>query len=322
MAIYLLLAGPSDYGREPVSLIISAHLLAALLAGVSIHIHSIERQWSSLLAFVLVLTLPVIGYIATWQLIKARASLKYSDLFIQYGKHISSGSGGDSSTAPGKKKSLAYLKERFNIGSLSSTLDKADTDRKLRMIRSLGKLPGAHAVKMLKKLLEDGHMDVRYYAGEELAKVGELYGTLIHEMKKSIARHPEDPGLYCELGSLHMRNALSGIFEDNREELENAKRALLKSLELKEDHPGARELLGRLYIHIGEWDRAIETLEPAMKMSEVTMSAMIALAECYWMKRDFRLLRSLIEKAKAASGDYEGEDKSNILQFIESWESV
>jgi tetratricopeptide (TPR) repeat protein len=164
-------------------------------------------------------------------------------------------------------------------------------------------------------------MDVRYYAGEEIARISEFLATLINKTKDEIAAHPEDYGLYRELGELHIRHALSGLFEEpaQKDEFENAEKALRKSLEIKQDQFEGQLLMGRLYFILKDYDKAQGFLEMAVKMNPDDVPSLVSQSECYWEKRDFDRLKATIAALKEKMEKYDGEDREEISLFIESW---
>ncbi len=309
-------------GREPaVPMILGLHFIAALTASVAVSLYSPLTRKCALFAFIFILATPLLGYITLVKLMARTESSTASDLFAEYSAHIKSGTFKGIPGSQAHKKSLTYLKEGFEIEPLSSTMENADSKAKLTVIKSLGKIPGPDTVRALKSMLTDSHMDVRYFAGEEIAKVSEFFSILISEARKEIALHPDHAPLYCELASLHMKHSLSGLFDESSAgpELQSAKEALDKSLQLNGMQFEARYLSGRLHMELHEYERALEYLESARAIKENDVPLMVAIAECYWEKKELGKLEHCLEVIRNGIHDYRGEDKPALIEFMEGW---
>jgi len=320
-ACYLLWAGYPLYSAPAVPMTVGFHLLAALTAAAAVWSYDPLTRKCALFIFIFILTTPMLGYITIVQVLARADSHVTSALFAEYTEHIKSGTYRASLAGQVHKKSLTYLKEGFEIEPLSSTMENADSKAKLSVIKSLGKIPGPDTVRALKGMLADSHMDVRYFAGEEIAKVSEFYSILISEARREIDLHPGNPALYCELASLHMKHSLSGLFDENSAgpELQSAKEALERSLQLNGMQFEARYLSGRLYMELHEYDRALEYLESARAIRENDVPLMVAVAECYWEKKELGKMEPCLEVIRTGIHEYRGEDKPALVEFLEGW---
>jgi hypothetical protein len=322
LALWLLWTGYPAYRSFSIPLVLAFHLLAAVMAAVAVWLYSPLTRKAALFSFVYILAAPFLGYYSLVQLLaRSEKQISPSGLFTEYSAHIKSGFHRESPAVQAPKKSLTYLKEGFEIEPLSSSLENADSRVKLTVIKSLGRIPGPDTVRALRNMLDDTHMDVRYYAGEEIARVSEFFSTLITEARKEIANRPDDAALYCELASLHLKHSLSGLFDENSmaPELQNAKEALERSLQLKGVQFDARYLSGRLFMELKEYDKALEYLESARAIKENDVPLLVALAECYWGKKNLEKLDDCIEVLRKDIHNYRGEDKPALIEFLEGW---
>jgi tetratricopeptide (TPR) repeat protein len=321
IAVVAMIKGYPLYDSTAIAQVISFHTLAASLAGCSLYFKDDEARKMAGFAFIISLTIPLFGYGAITMIFSGARSRASSELFGEFQAHVTAGIGKVPPLSENVKKSLVMLKEGFEIEPLSSSISDANPRVKLNIIRSLGKLSSRDAIKMLKSLIIDPHMDVRYYAGEEIARIAEFLAILINKTRDAIAAHPDDYTLYRELGELHIRQALSGLFEEpsQGEELQSAQKALEKSLELKPDQFEGQLLMGRLYFIMKDYDRSITFLEEAVRIKPGDIPSLLSLSESYWEKRDFERLKPCVDALERDLKNYSGADRDQIALFIESW---
>ncbi|MDQ7823466.1 MAG: tetratricopeptide repeat protein [Candidatus Eremiobacteraeota bacterium] len=319
-ALFLFMACYEHGAAGSAPPVILAHGAAALCAAIATFFHSPEKRRLALFAFVFLFTVPLAGYVALIQMLYGGSS-EVSGLFIEYRRHVEAGMTRDPVHRKKVRKALSYLKEGYELEPLSTTLVDADPRTKLNIIKSLGKISGPETVRSLKSLIDDPHMDVRYFAGEEIAKIAEFYSIIIGEMKSEASRNPRDARVFAELGSLHLRHALSGLFEGamKRSELERAAEALGRSIELKDEQYEAHFMMGRLLLFRGDIDDAVPHLRKAIVLKPGDIAALTVLAECFWEKRDFLSLNDSVKTIEAHIAGYKGDDKPDMEEFIASW---
>lgn len=320
--LYLLAKNYPEFNIRIISEITGCHFAAAVLCALSLFTHNdLEIKRIYLFAYTMILTIPVFGFAGIILFINKTKYEKSEDIFEDFHKQILEGLEISPAYAPTMKKSFKYLKESFEIEPLKSTIELADVKRKLAIIKSLGKIHDQSIIRTIKSLLNDPHMDVRYYAGEELARFSERFSTLINQVKKEIELRPDDYALHCELGSLYMRHALSGILEEGseNEELEHSRRSLEKSLSLNNNQFEAKFLLGRLFLFQNQFEKAILLLREANQIKDDDIPTLLTIAECLWYKEDIAALGQIINRIEKLIDKYNGEDKSDITEFLNNW---
>lgn|GEM_PF-1171405 len=301
--------------------IVLFHAAAALLAALSLYFHHTEKKRFASFAFIFVLSLPIAGYLGILQLLYETREETASRLFDEYRNHIDSGIHTNVKVMLPLKKSLRYLRESIDIEPLAGAAEEGSARKKLSIIKSLGRIGTPVAVKALKDFLKDPHMDVRYYAGEEISTISERFSVLINEIRTRIADESDDWKLYCELGNLHIRHAQSGLFEEGseRDELLNAKEALQKSLTLNDDQFSSHYLLGKTLSLLKDFREALWHLEKANQIKPDDLQVLLSIGECAWEMKELRHLNLSVEKMRALIKDYNGDDKVLIVEFLNSW---
>ncbi len=297
------------------------HLTASVLAALAVYLHQSENKRFALFAFIFVLCLPVAGYLGVLQILYETREDTASKLFDEYRRHIDTGLHSNVKVMLPLKKSLRYLRESIDIETLAGAAEEGSTRKKLSIIKSLGRIGTPVAVKALKDFLKDPHMDVRYYAGEEIATNAERFSVLINEMRTQIAERSDDWKLYCELGSLHIRHAQSGLFEAGaeRDELLKAKETLLKSLSLKDDQFDGHYLMGKTLSLLKDYREALIHLEKADHIKPDDLQVLLSIGECAWDMKDLHHLSLCVEKLRPLIESYNGNDKVLIVEFLNSW---
>ena len=138
-----------------------------------------------------------------------------------------------------------------------------------------------------------------------------------------IRKSPGDNILHLELGKINMEFALSGLFEgeSKKKELKKAEFELQKSLELRPGQVKPNYLLGRIYFLCGDFNRAIEHFENVLKIRPDDFRAILGLGECFWEKNNPRNFRLYLQKIKSHADAYEGEEREQVLDLLEFWNS-
>lgn len=301
--------------------IVLFHAAAAILAAMSLFFHHSDKRRFAAFAFIFILCLPIAGYLGVLQLLYETREETASRLFEEYRNHIEAGIQHNVKASLPLKKTLRYLRESIDIEPLLGGAEEGSARKKLSIIKSLGRIATPVAVGALKDFLKDPHMDVRYYAGEEIATITERFSVLINETRTRITEGSDDWQLYCELGSLHIRHAQSGLFDESteRDELLNAKEALQKSLTLNNDQFNGHYLLGKTLLLLKESVEALRHLEKANQMKPDDLQVLLCIGECAWEMKDLNYLNICVEKMRALIKEYEGDDKMLIVEFLNSW---
>jgi tetratricopeptide (TPR) repeat protein len=318
--LYFLVKIYPNYDLDSVVLLLTSHALACSVSSWGIFsYHPIKWRMGAFI-FVFLLSVPIFGYIGVIQMLTVRND-EVSNIFIEFRRHIKTGA---KSIIHTKKNtiSMSQLKEGMELTPVSEVLEtEKEYTKKLAIIRNLGKISNPNSVAALKNLLIDPHMDVRYYAGEELALIEEHYNIFINELKKNIIADSQDYKSRFELGSILMEYAFSGLLDDNakHEELENARTQFMKSLEINPDQVEAMLLLGRLYVYFSSYDSALNHFNTALIRDNDCMTALLGCAECYWNKKDIISLYGCMRKIETLLDYYDGEDRDNILELLSSW---
>jgi len=320
-SLYLLLRNYTDFEI----FIITGHILASLLASLSVYVLKDKRRTFYPFVFVFLLSLPVFGYIGIYQMLQDQDKRKAVNLYEEYREYILSGTK-DRKKTQKLTKSLDFLKLNIELQPFRDSVRvEEDFEQKLNLVKSLGKLVSHNSIEMLKDLLNDRHMDIRYYAGEELAHISEKYNLFINELKLELKKYPSDYRIYLDLGSVIMEYACSGLFDNYKtikDELENAKSVLGKSLELNSEQYDAHFLTGKIYLYERDYDKAIEYIKKALSSKEYDMSSLIVISECYWQKKDLKNMEVYIKKIEPLLTTYEGAEKEKITDFIDYWRNV
>lgn len=321
-SLYLL---SCPYANSYVFIIISLHITASLLASLSVYFLKDKRKTFYPFVFMFLLSLPLFGYIGIYQMLQKKKTEKAVNLYQEYREYILSDMR-DRETTPKLTKSLDFLKLNIDLQPFRDSVKiENDFGQKLNLVKSLGKLVSHNSIEILKDLLHDPHMDIRYYAGEELAHIAEKYNLFINELKQEIKENPSDYRIYLDLGSVIMEYAFSGLFDNYksiRNELENAKSFLTKSLELNLNQYESHFLMGQIYLYERDYDKAIEHIKKSLSIKENDMSSLINLAECYWKKKDLKNMDIYIGKIEPVLETYEGDEKEKITDFIDCWRCV
>ena len=327
ISVYILFSAYPNYSFPIIIEVIVMHIISAFLGGcISVRFLSGKGKFS-IVVLVFLLTVPLLGYIGILQLFLVRNVKDTTVLYKEYREHILSGI---EKKADRKKlkNSYEHMRRSFEIESVYDTIrSPARLDRKLDIIRNLGRIKNKASVKALKILLSDPHMDVRYYAGEELSKIADKYNIFINQLKADTEKSPLDYKLYLELGSLIIDYAFSGIFErrEMEEELREAEQALKKSLEINQAQFESNFLLGYIYIFRKEYDKAGGFYNAALTIRKNydididDLPVLLGLAECYWQKKDLAGLDNYVKEIRERLLDYTGDDKDVIKDFIYSW---
>jgi len=327
VSIYILFSSYPDYSFSTISEIIITHLAATFLAArTGVAYLSTKKKFFSLI-LVFLFTVPLLGYIGILQLFLARKAKEAVLIYKEYREHILSGSEKNENRLK-LKDSYEYMRKSFEIESVYDTI-KGDggLEKKLDIIKNLGRIKNKASIKALKILMADPHMDVRYYAGEELSKIADEYNIFINEIKTDTLRVSHNDKLYLELGSLIIDYVFSGIFQrdEMKKELEEAERALKKSLELNPTQFEANFLLGYIYVFYKEYDKARGFYNDALNIRKMQESdidelpVLLGLAECYWQKKDIAQVDNYIKEIRERLSDYSGDDKEVIREFIYNW---
>ncbi|MEQ8192410.1 MAG: hypothetical protein ABRQ39_30875 [Candidatus Eremiobacterota bacterium] len=320
-SLYLLFCNYID--REVY--IITGHIMASVLASLSVYLLKDKRTPFYPFVFIFLLSLPAFGYIGIYQMLQDKNKGQTVNLYEEYREYILSGTR-DRDKTPKLTKSLDFLKLNIDLQPFRDSVRiEEDFSQKLNLVKSLGKLVSHNSIEILKDLLHDPHMDIRYYAGEELARISEKYNLFINELKLELKEHPSDYRTYLDLGSVIMEYAFSGLFDNYKtvkEELKNAKSALSKSLELNSDQYEANFLMGRIYLYERDYDKAINHIKKSLSSKEHDMSSLTAISECYWQKKDLKNMNIYIKKIEPLVESYEGDEKEKIKDFIVYWRGV
>jgi len=297
------------------------HVIAALLAALALHIHHSDKRRFAHFAFVFVLCLPVAGFLGVLQLLYETKDDTASKLFEEYRKHVDTGISGNVKSMLPLRKSLRYLRESIDIEPLAGSAEGGSARNRLSVIRSLGRIGTPSAVRALKEFLRDPHMDVRYYAGEEIAVITERFNLLINEIKTQITDRPGDWRLHCELGNLHNRHAQSGLFDEGsgRDELLKAKEALIQSLSLNDVQFEGHYLLGKALTLLEEFNEAIVHLKKAVEQKPDDLQVLVGIAECAWEMKDLACIDQYVDRMRELIEAYDGSDRVQIVEFLNSW---
>lgn len=297
------------------------HVTAALLAALALYIYHTGKRRFAHFAFIFVLCLPVAGFLGVLQLLYETKEDTASKLFEEYRRHVETGVGSNVKSMLPLKKSLKYLRESIDIEPLAGSAEGGSARNRLSVIRSLGRIGTPSAVKALREFLRDPHMDVRYYAGEEIAVITERFNLLINEMKTQITEKPGDWRLLCELGSLHIRHAQSGLFDEGsgRDELLKAKEALLQSLSLNEEQFEGHYLLGKALALLEELNEALVQLKKADELKPDDLQVLVGIAECAWEMKDLACIDQYVDRMRELIEAYDGSDRVHIVEFLDSW---
>lgn len=94
---------------------------------------------------------------------------------------------------------------------------------------------------------------------------------------------------------------LAGLAHYSLDEFEQAEDYLKRFIERNLTHPGARKLLGSILLSRGEYERAIRTLEPALKHAPNDFRLLSLLGSAYMQKGRHRIATDLLEKAATLS---------------------
>ncbi len=305
--------------------IMAGHIMASLMASLSVYLLKDKRKTFYPFVFIFLMSLPVIGYIGIYQMLQEKDKEKTLNLYEEYREYILSDTRNRDKT-PKLTKSLDFLKLNIDLQPFRDSVRiEEDFSQKLNLVKSLGKFVSHNSIGILKDLLNDRHMDIRYYAGEELANISEKYNLFINELKLELKEHPSDYRIYLDLGSVIMEYAFSGLFDNYKtikDELGNAKSALGKSLELNSSQYEANFLMGKLYLYERDYDKAIEYIEKSLSSKEHDMSSLIAISECYWQKKDLKHMDVYITKIESLIEIYDGDEKEKIKDFIGYWRGV
>jgi len=276
------------------------------------------------------MTLFLAGYIIIIQFCYEVYFSKTPRLYEEYRQHILSGLE-QSNSLPPFKDSYSYLRRNIDFESVYDSIkDDKDFPRKLKAIKTLGKIKNPDSIKALRVMLSDPHMDIRYYAGEEVASINEQYNIFINELKKELTRKPTDTQTYLETSNLLIDYAFSGFFEleEIKEKLEEARITLKRVLELDPALFEAHFLLGYIYLFNKEYGKAIDCYKKVLDIKNTfslkgnDLSTLLGLTECYWQKKNLKEVDIYIKKIEEILIDYKGKDKELIINFIDTWSEV
>ena len=328
-ASYFFLLIYPDYDIFSITFIIITHLLAAFIAAWPFAVLTKKTGRLALFVFIIIFTIPLGGYVAVVQLVYAGESRVQERmvLYEEYRQHILS-SREKIKILPQLKDSYNYFRRSIEFESIYDTIKfESDSRKKLDIIKTLGKIKTKDSLKALKLLLSDPHMEVRYYAGEEISTINEQYNIFINELKKNIIKDQGNVPLYVEMGKLLVNYAFTGFFEQDeiKDKLEEAKVYLEKSLELDPVECEAMSLLACIHTFRREYDKAIDlykqilVIKSTLGLKGEDIPVMTGLIECLWEKKDIKQLNIYIKKFDKLLADSTMENIELIREFINVW---
>ncbi|MFP4499194.1 MAG: tetratricopeptide repeat protein [Vulcanimicrobiota bacterium] len=310
-----------DYNSTVVARILAAHVLAATAAAITCYFFQGERKRIYPFAFVMILTIPVLGYVNLFQILSAHKRKANVGLYEDYREHISAAFRKVDNVEK-LKSSFDYLKKGIELEPIKDAMEEKHTFAdKMGLIRNLGRLSDRMSIRTLKDLLDDENMNVRYYAGEEVAKVIEQYNIFINGIKKDIEKEPKNSQLYAELASLLMGYAFSGLFnrEQTHFQLENALDNLERSIQLDPNQYDANYLAASIYYYLHRYDTALEFFNKAIEVDPHNLRALVGKAKCLWEEKEMKELDEVTNRISEDIEEYDGSDKEMVREFIACW---
>jgi tetratricopeptide (TPR) repeat protein len=302
-SLVLLVANYPFYTPRVIALILLGHILAASSAWAGIYCYHKDKYAIGVYGFVVILTLPLLGHYEVFKLLNTGTCSEVPGLFVEYGNHIVPLTG-KTDCRHGRKADIENLKQSIEIMPVVEFLEEnQDCLKKVALVKSLGKIGDRRAVEILNKLREDPHMDVRYYAGEELARIGEWYGIYSSQLKNNIRDNPDDYESCFQLGLTLLEYSMSGLLgkDSVNEHLLEAKKFLKKSIRLNPRQVEPHLMMGHLHMHLGNYDEAIGYFNGVIDMQGDSMESYRALSECYWNQKNITQFKHCQQKINELS---------------------
>lgn len=322
--LYLFLKGfINSYSPNTIFLIISFHLLSAITASICTFLRDDELRTIYPFVFLFILTVPVFGLIGILNIFNKSLTQKPTNLYEEYRQYILSGfKGGE--TPQKLKKSYLYLRRDYKLEPISDIVEhNEDIEMKKALIRNFARNSPFRAISILKGLLNDPSLDVRFWAGEEISKIEDTYNSFINEYKKKISEDPSNYTFYMDLGRLYSEYAISALVRelDKKNEIIDACLYLEESIRINPNQYESHYLLGENYLFLGEFDKALGSYDKATNVKIDDIPSLIGISKCAWEKRDIDLLEKTLDKAKFKLEDYTGDDKRQFQEFLRFWEN-
>jgi tetratricopeptide (TPR) repeat protein len=309
-----------NYGFKNSLLIFLGHLISAIMTGAGITLFHKDKKTFGIYTFVIVLTLPLLGLYEVFKILISEKSNDIPGIFFEYENYIHTLENTKNMNKTGDYPDR--LKQDMEIVPILESLEESQKClEKVSLIKSLGKIGDKHSIEILKELKEDRHMDVRYYAGEELARLGECYDLFTIELQNSIKKNPCDFNCYYLLGSTLMEQALSGLLKKEliTEHLQKAEIYLKRSLELEPQQVNSNIQLGHLHKYMKNYDTAISYFNKAVTIQDDNIESYFGLIECCWNKKNIELFRHYLKKTESLLEKHKNNDRESIKNLIDNW---
>ena len=320
LAVYLTVTGfPASFAYGAL-IVLALHFISSFIVSWTFYKTIPEKKKLALLIFTLLFILPLIGYITIVQILLTRGKKQDISYFREYRDYLlNSGNLLQEDAEIGE--SYKNLGEGFQVEPVKEALIDANYFQKLGIIKNISKIPGKDSVIILKNFLEDSHMDIRYYAGEEIAKNIDMYNIFINELREEVEKDPINYRLYTQMGRLLIEYAFSGLLEEaeRNDELSNALEALEKSLDFNPNQYEANLLTGRIHATFQEYSTALEYFTKAASLKKNDFAAIAGIAECYWEKMDFENFEVYVKILSKLNTESSPEQLEKINEMIELW---
>lgn len=135
--------------------------------------------------------------------------------------------------------------------------------------------------------------------------------------EKAIALAPNDPSLRIELGKLYLaKYEKDDKDEDKKADLEKAKEVLLKSEELKNDHPAAALQLAIVYSQERDGDKMLQQVDKASQMSGLGVAEAVEIGRMYYNAGAMDKAKGALLQVVSESVDPNNADAHYILGAI------
>lgn len=183
-----------------------------------------------------------------------------------------------------------FLQAELSTEPLLDILNGKDMELKRGAIKLLRKTGTPDAVKLLKRCLSDGEVEIRFYAHTALSRVEELYNNRL-EKARAHAKIPNFETLR-ELGLAYELYARSELPDKDLKKhyLQTAVQSYEQALALKPQALELAERVGELSLELGDAARAALRFAQAFHDPNLQLEAGLGLCRVYFEARDWRSL--------------------------------
>ena len=133
----------------------------------------------------------IFGYMNLLLFLNVKPDNDASLLYEEYLDFVELTGLSETARKPKVKDRESFLREKVQIEPLVDAIqEESEYLRKIGLIKNLGILPCPGSLKTLKNLLLHEHMDIRYFAGEQVAKAAARYNIIINHLNQNDKEKP------------------------------------------------------------------------------------------------------------------------------------